>query len=287
MPVDLAKIKNDLAKFSSGNFWKPKTGKNYIRILPPYREDIPVYYYAVRLHWVSSRYVLCTGDGCIVCSMLQDSAFAMVLKDKVQTMNKFLVNMIDLENPSAGVQVWSMPVTVWRSLNQYFLDPKWGDLTDVNQGRNITIVREGTGAKDTKYQVYPDPEPTPVDPTFLSGLKDLSTIFEEIPFEEIAELLQNENVRLTPASVGQSLPTPGSTPPWEGTPGSQQPVTPSTQSSTPNPQPAPSAPPQSPPPDQPAQASPAVETPSSDKSSSGQQFDPQKMQALLNKLMNK
>jgi len=205
MPVDLSKIKNDLSKFSSGNFWKPKTGKNYIRILPPWSENIPVYYYAVHLHWVGSRYVLCSGDGCLVCTMLKDSAFAAVLKDKIQTMDRFLVNMIDLENPSAGVQIWSMPVTVWRSLNQYFLDPKWGDLTDLNGGRNITVAREGTGAKDTKYQVYPDPDPSPLDPGIMSQAKDLSAVFEEIPFDRLAELLQSENIHLTPRAGHQHL----------------------------------------------------------------------------------
>ena len=169
MPVNVDRIKNDLANFSGGTFWKPKTGKNYVRILPPWSETVPVYYYAVHLHWVGSRYVLCSGEGCLVCNMMKDSAFATVLKDKIQTLDKFLVNMIDLENPSAGVQVWSMPLVVWRALNQYFLDPKWGDLTDVNSGRNITVVREGSGPRDTKYQVYPDPTPTPLDPSFLSG----------------------------------------------------------------------------------------------------------------------
>jgi len=276
MTVDVAKIKADLAAFSSGKFWKPVSGRNYIRILPPWSPEVPTYYYALRLHWVGSRYVLCGGENCVICHMLKDSAFASVLKDKIQTLDRFLVNMVDLSNLDAGVRLWNMPITVWRQLNQYFLDPKWGDLTDAQSGRNITIVREGTDLRSTKYTVYPDPTPSPADPSWLSGMKDLKTVFEEVSFDKLVELLQSENIHLTPQQQSEALP-PVEAPSFSEAPQANPAAPP-----TPAPQANPAAPPTPAPPESPA--STTTSSPEAPKAKQGPVFDPSKMQELLNKL---
>ncbi|RLI42747.1 hypothetical protein DRO59_03190 [Candidatus Bathyarchaeota archaeon] len=301
--MDIEQLKKDLSQYSStlGSFWKPKVGRNYIRILPPWRADAPVFYKAVRLHWVGSRSVLCTPGNCIVCSMLQDPVLAPSLEGKVNTINRFLVNMVDLDDKGSGVVVWAMPPIVWNQLAQFCVDPQWGDLTDPNTGRNVTVVREGSGVKSTKYQVIPDPQQTAVDVQLLTQMHDLDKIYTKASPEYVIGLLQDESInvsvtplapnssapQLTPQSAPQSQPTPQPIPQPAPQPTPQptpQPIPQPAPQPTPQPAPQPSPQPAPQPSPQPA-PQPSPQPQPTPQSNSQQGFDPQKIKAALSRLM--
>lgn len=256
--LDIEQLKKDLGQYSStvGSFWKPKVGRNYIRILPPWKPDTHLFYKPVRLHWVGSRSVLCTPGNCIVCSMLQDPVLAPSLEGKINTINRFLVNMVDLEDKDSGVHVWAMPPIIWNQFAQFCIDPQWGDLTDSKTGRNVTVVREGSGVKSTKYQIIPDPQQTEVDPQLLTKMHDLDKIYTKATPEYIISLLQDESIDVAVAPLGSQ---PASAP-QQPTPVPQQPTQPQA--------------PSTPVPQQPAQP----QTPQTG-------FDPQKVKDALNRLM--
>ncbi|MCD6213744.1 MAG: hypothetical protein J7J46_02050 [Candidatus Desulfofervidus sp.] len=277
--MDIEQLKKDLSQYSStlGSFWKPKVGRNYIRILPPWRTDAPVFYKAVRLHWVGSRSVLCTPGNCIVCSMLQDPVLAPSLEGKVNTINRFLVNMVDLDDKGGGVVVWAMPPIVWNQLAQFCVDPQWGDLTDPNTGRNVTVVREGSGVKSTKYQVIPDPQQTAVDVQLLTQMHDLDKIYTKASPEYVIGLLQDESISVSVTSLAPNSSTPQLTPQP-----AQRPTPQPALQSAPQPAPQPAQRPTPQPTPQPA-PQPTPQPASQPNSQTG--FDPQKIKDALSKLM--
>ncbi|RLI16727.1 hypothetical protein DRO41_00470 [Candidatus Bathyarchaeota archaeon] len=279
--LDIEQLKKDLGQYSStvGSFWKPKVGRNYIRILPPWKPDTHLFYKPVRLHWVGSRSVLCTPGNCIVCSMLQDPVLAPSLEGKINTINRFLVNMVDLEDKDSGVHVWAMPPIIWNQFAQFCIDPQWGDLTDSKTGRNVTVVREGSGVKSTKYQIIPDPQQTEVDPQLLTKMHDLDKIYTKATPEYIISLLQDESIDVAVAPLGSQ---PASAP-QQPTPVPQQPTQPQAPST-----PAPQQPTPTPVPQQPTQPQ-ASSTPVPQQPAQPQTpqtgFDPQKVKDALNRLM--
>ena len=271
--LDIEQLKKDLGQYSStvGSFWKPKVGRNYIRILPPWKPDTHLFYKPVRLHWVGSRSVLCTPGNCIVCSMLQDPVLAPSLEGKINTINRFLVNVVDLEDKDSGVHVWAMPPIIWNQFAQFCIDPQWGDLTDPKTGRNVTVVREGSGVKSTKYQIIPDPQQTEIEPQLLTQMHDLDKIYTKATPEYIISLLQDESIDVSVAPRGpQPTPVPQQPPQPQTPPVPQQPPQPQTP-------PVPQQPPQPQTPPVPQQP-PQPQTPQTG-------FDPQKVKDALNRLM--
>ena len=272
--LDIEQLKKDLSQYSStvGSFWKPKVGRNYIRVLPPWKPETHLFYKPVRLHWVGSRSVLCTPGNCIVCSMLQDPVLAPSLEGKINTINRFLVNVVDLEDKGSGVHVWAMPPILWNQFAQFCIDPQWGDLTDARTGRNVTIVREGSGIKSTKYQIIPDPQQTEIEPQLLAQMHDLDKVYSKASPEYIISLMRDESIDVAVAPLGSQQPTPV---PQQ----SQAPVP--QQSQAPVPQQ-----PQAPVPQQPTQPQTlSVPQQPTQPQTSQTGFDPQKVKDALNRLM--
>jgi len=233
--------------------------------------------------------------------MLQDPVLAPSLEGKVNTINRFLVNMVDLDDKGSGVVVWAMPPIVWNQLAQFCVDPQWGDLTDPNTGRNVTVVREGSGVKSTKYQVIPDPQQTAVDVQLLTQMHDLDKIYTKASPEYVIGLLQDESInvsvtplapnssapQLTPQSAPQSQPTPQPIPQPAPQPTPQptpQPIPQPAPQPTPQPAPQPSPQPAPQPSPQPA-PQPSPQPQPTPQSNSQQGFDPQKIKAALSRLM--
>ncbi|RLF29266.1 MAG: hypothetical protein DRN14_02515 [Thermoplasmata archaeon] len=197
--MDLEKLKRDLDARSRRGFWRPKPGKNRVRILPQ-PDPNKTFYEIVKLHWIGNRPVLCTGDDCVVCMIIQQG-----LAD-IRTHEQFLVNLIDLDDVEAGVQIWPMPVTPWADLCRLVLDDEWGDITDPETGRNVTIVRQGSGPTDTRYQVIPDPKQSKIDPAWLDQAMDLSRIYRVTPPQQLASILRDSGVLPGVTSVESLIP---------------------------------------------------------------------------------
>jgi hypothetical protein len=79
------------------------------------------------------------------------------------------MNIIDLDDEQSGVQVYSCGINVIRDLASYVADPQWGDLTDSNTGRDITLERKGKG-RDSRFTVKPAPQTSAIEQKYLDDL---------------------------------------------------------------------------------------------------------------------
>ena len=61
-------------------------------------------------------------------------------------------NVVDLDDVAKGVQVYGSGVQVFKDFLYYDLDDDWGNITDVDEGYDILLTREGK-VRNTKYQV--------------------------------------------------------------------------------------------------------------------------------------
>lgn len=147
-------------KLGGGGFWKPVVGRNIIRILPA-TGQMQYFFKEVGTHYLANdKYFKClsiTTDGqqeCPLCQVhqaLQDGGDKKAAETFYPS-RAFNMNIIDRNNPDAGVQVFSPGVKIFQDLAAFIQDPEYGDITDVAQGFDVKIDRTGEGNK-TQYQV--------------------------------------------------------------------------------------------------------------------------------------
>jgi len=193
----IKKAREELSK-STSRFWRPEVGQNVVRILPP-REGEDLFYFEYAFHWVpaAKRSITCLkrtfGEACFICEEVQrlraagKTEQARVMAPRVN----YLVQIIDRNNPEAGVQIWSMGKQIMAQILDLILDPEWGDITDPQKGYDIVIDRKGQDL-NTTYTVRPRRTPSKVDPHFLEQMVDLSQVLEVLTYEQQQELLAGE-----------------------------------------------------------------------------------------------
>ena len=189
--MNVEQVRRDLERRKRGGFWRPREGENHIRILPPLDPNEP-FYHAVRLHWIGSRPVLCTQPECLVCEILSTGV---IMGNTIRTIERFLVSIVDLDAPQDGVQIWPMPASVWADVARLIVEGKWGDITDPMYGRNLVIIREGTGI-GTRYQVLPEPEVSQIDSSFLKDIPNLKTVYSAVEPSQLVEILRDEGIHV-------------------------------------------------------------------------------------------
>ena len=169
------KAEEQKAKQTRTDFWKPGEGKNVIRLLPPWAEDGPsaeLFYRETYIHWnvppgaAETSFMLCPKKmdlgKCYVCDQV-DYLYAskdpadIELAKEIRSRQRFFSNIIDMSDAlnkdgNPKVQVWSYGPMIFDELLGYFCDADYGDITDPDEGFNITIERDGQG-RDTTYKM--------------------------------------------------------------------------------------------------------------------------------------
>jgi len=198
--TDLKKVKERYDQISTGQFWTPKEGENLIRILPPYGES-GLFFREVDMHFgvgKNGESFVCTraeGGRCYACEKLEelrssDDPEKIKLARKFVPRHRVLYNIVDLNEPSKGVRIFSSGTTIFKDILSYFADPDWGDITDPENGYDIRIIREGTGL-ETSYRVQAKKNPTPIaDPEWLTQLHDLDSVVQILPYERQREIIE-------------------------------------------------------------------------------------------------
>ena len=178
MSLDIEKLKQSFEKKSGRGGMELKDGDNNIRILPP-----SVKYLAETVDYISFDYWIHYKLGpegktnevcpktagrdarCPICEAVaklyrlntpEDKELAGRLRAKMRHM----FNVIDLNDKEKGVQILEVGINVYKDLVSFITHPKWGDLLDLDKGRDVTITK--TNRKETKsgyeeYSVAPDP----------------------------------------------------------------------------------------------------------------------------------
>lgn len=186
-------------------YWKPTKETSRIRILPSWNGGL--FFREVAFHFgvgFDKRTVLCPRRTpgillpCPICEHL-DSKYRGVNSEEAREMFstagskiQYLYNIIDLDNPDEGVQIYCSGRKVWNQLMTYMKDVNnWGDFTDVDQGFNITITKEGKD-RYSSYDVKLDRLPSALkNKDILKDLKDLDkeVLAQRLSYDEIKNLL--------------------------------------------------------------------------------------------------
>jgi len=182
-----------MAQMSVDEYWVPELGENLLRILPPV--DGLLFYKKVGVHYrlVGSGMEYCpkvtTGEPCPVCEVVEQlkkmkTPVAMQIVNRLVAVERFLMNIIPLkEGEDKVIRQYLAPKTVRMALLKIVLDPDYGDITDLERGRNVVIEKVQGSGGFVNYSVRAKPREVPIR----------EVIGRQLRIEEIPDL--NEFVR--------------------------------------------------------------------------------------------
>jgi len=211
MAIDLNAIRNRLDRLQNkvqktDNLWKPKPGKQQIRMLPyVFNESNPFielfFHYDFGGKNILSPKTFGESDPLIeFANQLRNTGNRddWNLSKKLYPKMRTYVPVIVRGEEEEGVKFWGFGKTVYQELLAFFADPDYGDLTDIVNGRDITVefktAKElGKNYPETYIRVKPSQTPLSEDSDFLEKCKEqveLPTLFKKYSFDELEGLLK-------------------------------------------------------------------------------------------------
>jgi hypothetical protein len=196
--------KAQAAKKASGlRAMKPLPGKHTYRILPTWRlntmpekceAETQPFWHDFAMHWVRTvkggkpvAYICLEktfGAECPVCraigqgiSSSNDDDTVALLKE-ANASQKYLLNVLHRTSPDKPneVQVMEVGQKIFDQVIEFLSE--YGDITDLNDGIDLIINREGSGL-DTTYSVLPAAKSKPVDQSVMTKLFDLDAVVQQ------------------------------------------------------------------------------------------------------------
>jgi hypothetical protein len=191
--VNKAQEELDRVRRSEQGVWKPKDGDNLIRIMPPWDENVDTFFVQGGAHFnvgPQGKVFSCPRQSdnsaeCYLCDLVDqlgsgDEADREEAKD-LRVRRSWMVNVVDLKDPGAGVKVWKAGVKAFKQLLEYIEDPDYGDITDPETGYNIKVMKSGKDL-NTEYTIRCAKNPSAFEHTdLLDALIDLSTFLNYEP----------------------------------------------------------------------------------------------------------
>jgi len=190
------------------NFWKPPSGeKSVIRIVPyKHNKDVPFtelyFYFGIDKPRMMALSNFDESDPILeFASQLRKSndpdnmALAKKLYPKMRTFAPVIVR----GEEDKGVRFWEFGKTVYQELLGVMMDEDYGDITDISNGRDITIEvipSSETGKMYDTTTVRVKPVQTPLSAnaetaeSFLENQQNITDLFTKFTFEEMKESLQ-------------------------------------------------------------------------------------------------
>ena len=211
--LNIEAFKQQMAGKKKTQYWSFKDGSNYIRVLPRSIQyyspegDCEFSFHYFRHYRVSeTESIVCPksphiGRPCPICEkikLLWDSTDPEDhhLARQIKKTKRVLCNVIDMDSVETGIQVLETGPQVYSEVAKWVVNPKWGDLFDITQGRSITVDKNPPKNKNdwTKYVVTPDPEPTSVKEVLPpSWQDDINLLESKLPlaksYEEIMRVM--------------------------------------------------------------------------------------------------
>jgi len=210
MPVNLDLIKNKLNQLQkqsnkSNNLWKPSAGKQSIRIVPyKYDRENPFIELLFHYNLGNKNYLSPASFGnpdpiCELADKLKNTGdqddwkMGRKIEPKMRTYVPILVRGKEAE----GVKFWGFGKTVYTELLSFIADPDYGDITDPQAGRDITVeFIPAAGANEypkTQIRIKPNQSPVTQDPDVLAMIKEqpeITEVFAVSTYEELEAALQ-------------------------------------------------------------------------------------------------
>lgn len=196
--------------YSNASYDKLQQGKNVRRILWP-KGDSESFYAEGYLHFSlgaeGNKVVTCpktfnSKNRCPVCEYVEKlqkskSKDDKKLADDIKAKRRIYVNVLNRDDEEEEPKVLPIGVTILKGILETICDPDYGDVTDAEEGRDITITRKGQGLK-TEYSVLPKPKSSSVSETLSEDeieeqMTDLNSLFVEKTYDEIEAVLNGED----------------------------------------------------------------------------------------------
>jgi hypothetical protein len=191
------------------SFWKPKVGKNLIRILPNKRyltETESVFFKKLRVHWnvgPSGRRVICRKtlgqkEECPVCSFVERLLATGKSEDateaqSMQCSERYVMSIVDVNDQAKGIQIFECAKTTFNDILALFLDDEYGELDSLSTGRNIKIDRVGTTRNDTKYTIFPSISASAVKSAIMEKVYDIEALYSVPDIDAVDAILRGED----------------------------------------------------------------------------------------------
>ena len=211
--MDISQIKSRLTQLQNQtstkeNFWKPEPGKTQIRIVPyKYNKSVPFIelFFHYDLGGKSYLSPISFGrpdpieefaDKLKSSGNREDWRLGKKLEAKMRTFAPVVVRSEEGE----GVKFWGFGKTVYQELLSIIADPDYGDISDPVNGRDVVVefkTAEEIGASFPKTNIRVKPNQTPVTEdkavfeSILENQKNITEIYQEQSYDELAEVLQN------------------------------------------------------------------------------------------------
>ena len=211
MGLDISKLKSRLNSLSNTNqksnlIWKPKPGKQVVRIVPyKYEPDNP--FIELKFHYNINNKTYLSPDSFgrpdpIVefsnrlkkTGSKEDWQMGRKMEPKMRTFAPVIVRGEEHE----GVKFWGFGKQVYQELLSIISDPDFGDITDLTNGRDIVVefktAEGGASFPETSIRVKPNVS-VAVDPKntqLLDALKaqvNILDLFPELSYEELKEVM--------------------------------------------------------------------------------------------------
>ena len=220
MGLDMGKLKERFEKKAGrGDRFELKDGENNIRILPP-----SLQYLTESVDYIAHEYLMHYNLGvegnktaevcprtlgkthrCPICEAVaklyrlntaEDKALAGQLRGK----KRYLFNVIDMNDKEKGIQILEVGPKIYEDLVVFITNPKWGDLLDLDKGRDVTIHKTNAKESATGYAAYsvsPDPNITSVREALPKTFKEgIGLLQKAVPapktYEELKSVLEGE-----------------------------------------------------------------------------------------------
>lgn len=243
MALDIAALRAKLNSFQGQGerttaFWKPTEGKTVVRIVPlsdrpenPFSE-LYFHYLGNKTHLSPITY----GNRDPIAEFADDLR-SDGSRESYQQARAFMpklrtyVPVIVRGEEDQGVRFWSFGKTVYQELLSIIADPDYGDITHIENGRDITVTyipQEKSDTNFAKTSVMAKPNQTPLsdDPRLVkewtTHQPDLRSLHKEPSFEELSVFLKrfldpDGAVDAPDESVTQQVTTPVSSTPQTST----------------------------------------------------------------------
>ena len=236
MALDISKMKSRLNSLSNTNqksnlIWKPKPGKQLLRIVPyKYEPDNP--FIELKFHYNINNKTYLSPDSFgrpdpIVefsnrlkkTGSKEDWQMGRKMEPKMRTFAPVIVRGEEGE----GVKFWGFGKQVYQELLSIISDPDFGDITDLTGGRDIVVefktAEGGASFPETSIRVKPNVS-VAIDPKntqLLEALKsqvNILDLFPEFSYEELKEVM-DKWLNPDTESAETVVPTTSSTSPTD------------------------------------------------------------------------
>lgn len=186
-----------------------ESGKNVRRVLPP-KGDSDTFYSEGFLHFGlgadGKTAVTCLdtfGKKCPICEYLESIKSSKAKEDKELCKNarktkRMYINVINRDSQDEEEVPKVLPIgkMILKQIIDIICDPDYGDITDFEEGRDITITKSGKGI-DTEYSVIAKPKESIASEQYSEEeldelLPDLESLFTEKSEEELMAILAGE-----------------------------------------------------------------------------------------------